>query len=343
MSRDSRVAVVVGNPKPQSRTLTAATYVARELAGREPDLVVDLAELGARLLDWKDPTVAELVAEVGAADLVVVASPTYKATYTGLLKLFLDRFADRRPARRRRPADARRRTRPRARARADPAPGAHRDRRPGAGPRPVRPRLRLRRPGGVRRLARPRPARHRRHPRQQNWSPSRDAPRPHDQPGPRRRAAPGGVRRLPERGGRRGRRGRRRAGRSRGELVHLGEPRARRWCRSRSPTRRRPGRRCAGPRTSASRSWPTTTARSAGSSPGRSTTASTTSRSPRPATARSPSTRAWPASTAPSTARSRRATTRSCCSSCTPSSTPTPRSPLVFHRSGFGRLVERAG
>ena len=31
--------------------------------------------------------------QVGAADLVVVASPTYKAAYTGLLKLFLDRFA----------------------------------------------------------------------------------------------------------------------------------------------------------------------------------------------------------------------------------------------------------
>ena len=87
-----KVAVVVGNPKPQSRTLDAATYVARELTGQEPDLVVDLAELGARLLDWKDETVAGLVAEVGSADLVVVASPTYKAAYTGLLKLFLDRF-----------------------------------------------------------------------------------------------------------------------------------------------------------------------------------------------------------------------------------------------------------
>jgi FMN reductase len=86
------VAVVVGNPKPQSRTLDAATYVARELSGQEPDLVVDLAELGARLLDWQDEAVAGLVAEVGAADLVVFASPTYKAAYTGLLKLFLDRF-----------------------------------------------------------------------------------------------------------------------------------------------------------------------------------------------------------------------------------------------------------
>ena len=89
----ARVAVVVGNPRPGSRTLAAATHVARELAGAEPDLVVDLAALGPALLDRSDPTVAGLVEEVGAADLVVVASPTYKGTYTGLLKLFLDRFA----------------------------------------------------------------------------------------------------------------------------------------------------------------------------------------------------------------------------------------------------------
>jgi FMN reductase len=86
-------AVVVGNPKPGSRTLEAATYVARELGGAQPDLVVDLATLGTALLDWQDPAISELVGQVGAADLVVVASPTYKATYTGLLKLFLDRFA----------------------------------------------------------------------------------------------------------------------------------------------------------------------------------------------------------------------------------------------------------
>jgi FMN reductase len=87
------VAVVVGNPKPGSRTRDAAVHVAREVAGREPDLVVDLAELGVRLLDWSDAEVARLVADVGDADLVVVASPTFKATYTGVLKLFLDRFA----------------------------------------------------------------------------------------------------------------------------------------------------------------------------------------------------------------------------------------------------------
>ena len=77
------VAVVVGNPKPNSRTLATALDVARGLVG-EPDLVVDLASLGAALLDWSDTDVS---------DLVVPASPTYKAAYTGLLKLFLDRFA----------------------------------------------------------------------------------------------------------------------------------------------------------------------------------------------------------------------------------------------------------
>lgn len=89
----TRVAVVVGNPKPASRTRAAAEHVARELTGRPTDLVVDLAELGGRLLDWSDAEVPVLVEQVAAADLVVVASPTYKATYTGLLKLFLDRFA----------------------------------------------------------------------------------------------------------------------------------------------------------------------------------------------------------------------------------------------------------
>ena len=88
-----RTAVVVGNPKPHSRTLAAAFHVARELTGAEPDLVVDLVTLGPALLDWHDPIVADLVAEVGGADLVIFACPTFKGTYTGLLKLFLDRFA----------------------------------------------------------------------------------------------------------------------------------------------------------------------------------------------------------------------------------------------------------
>ncbi len=85
------VAVLVGNPKPRSRTYQAAQLVAEKLAGRPAELSVDLADLGHALLDGSDSSVAEIVAAVQASELAVVASPTYKASYTGLLKLFLDR------------------------------------------------------------------------------------------------------------------------------------------------------------------------------------------------------------------------------------------------------------
>lgn len=84
--------VVVGNPKPASRTLAAATLLMQELTGRLPDRTIDVVTLGAGLLGWGDPGVAQAVAAVKEADVLVVASPTYKATYTGLLKLFLDQF-----------------------------------------------------------------------------------------------------------------------------------------------------------------------------------------------------------------------------------------------------------
>ena len=87
------VAVVVGNPKPASRTLDAATRIAERVAGHPPELVIDLIELGPGLLGWGDEAVGKAVADVQAARAVVFASPTYKATYTGLLKLFLDQFA----------------------------------------------------------------------------------------------------------------------------------------------------------------------------------------------------------------------------------------------------------
>ncbi|KRF36895.1 NADPH-dependent FMN reductase [Nocardioides sp. Soil805] len=90
MSSTPRVAVVVGNPKPLSRTHAAALTLAERLGGA--DLVVDLADVAGELFDWSSTRVTDLVEQVAAADLLVVASPTYKATYTGLLKAFLDRF-----------------------------------------------------------------------------------------------------------------------------------------------------------------------------------------------------------------------------------------------------------
>jgi FMN reductase len=84
--------VVVGNPKPNSRTRAAAELVATKLSGTPPGHVIDVVDLGTGLLGWGDPKVAEAKEIVKSADFLVVASPTFKATYTGLLKLFLDQF-----------------------------------------------------------------------------------------------------------------------------------------------------------------------------------------------------------------------------------------------------------
>jgi FMN reductase len=93
----STVGLVVGNPKAQSRTLALAESVATaaaDAAGLDgaDRLTVDLAELGPRLFDWSSETVKEAVHGIRSCALVVVASPTYKASYTGLLKSFLDWF-----------------------------------------------------------------------------------------------------------------------------------------------------------------------------------------------------------------------------------------------------------
>ena len=85
-------AVVVGNPRRRSRTYDAAVTVVTGLTGAPPDLALDLADFGPRVLEADDPEVGNAVRAVTGHDLVVFASPTYKASYTGLLKVFLDRF-----------------------------------------------------------------------------------------------------------------------------------------------------------------------------------------------------------------------------------------------------------
>ena len=93
MTAAPNVAVVCGNPKPASRTLTAAVALAERLSDPlRPPTVVDLAVLGPALLEWGNPDVAEVNRAVTAADVVLFASPTFKATFTGLLKLFLDQL-----------------------------------------------------------------------------------------------------------------------------------------------------------------------------------------------------------------------------------------------------------
>lgn len=58
------IAVVVGDPKPQSRTLEAAVHVATQLAGVAPTVVVDVIELGPGLLGWGDPALAQALGAI---------------------------------------------------------------------------------------------------------------------------------------------------------------------------------------------------------------------------------------------------------------------------------------
>jgi FMN reductase len=103
-----RIAVITGNPKPGSRTqgvaLAVADTLAAELGPSSPPpstglasagpahLVIDLAEHASSLFEPSAAELSRLSAEVAAADIAIFASPTYKATYTGMLKAFLDRY-----------------------------------------------------------------------------------------------------------------------------------------------------------------------------------------------------------------------------------------------------------
>jgi FMN reductase len=116
------IVTLVGNPREGSRTLAIAVRAAEAVAKRlrpapghegaasagtrlEPggrdghgvfDVagdVVDLAALAPHLLAREPgPGVESALKLVLDAEVLVVASPTYKGTYTGLLKVFLDRL-----------------------------------------------------------------------------------------------------------------------------------------------------------------------------------------------------------------------------------------------------------
>jgi FMN reductase len=91
---------VVGNPKPASRTLAVATAAAgaitRSAGLAGSPLTVDVCVLARHLLlPEPSPAVEEALDQVAGAELLLVASPTYKGTYTGLLKVFLDRLPHR--------------------------------------------------------------------------------------------------------------------------------------------------------------------------------------------------------------------------------------------------------
>lgn len=83
--------IVVGNPKPISKTRKAAENMVKAIGvNNSTTTIYDLSEIGCDLMYWKSDSVAAAVKNTSEADLLIVASPTFKGSFTGLTKLFLD-------------------------------------------------------------------------------------------------------------------------------------------------------------------------------------------------------------------------------------------------------------
>ena len=84
--------VLVGNPAAGSRTSAVAKVVAEGLLGEAGQHmeVVELADFTDGLLSSQDERVLRARELVASAGVLVVATPVYKASFTGVLKVFLD-------------------------------------------------------------------------------------------------------------------------------------------------------------------------------------------------------------------------------------------------------------
>lgn len=91
----STISVIIGNPKPQSRTRLIAEELAQRIAastGAEQHPTVELIDHADQLFAWPSATLDPLLEQLRESTYAVIATPTYKASYTGLLKAFLDRY-----------------------------------------------------------------------------------------------------------------------------------------------------------------------------------------------------------------------------------------------------------
>lgn len=90
-----QVAVVVGNPKPRSRTREVARALAGWICSHYGGAIgqdLDLIDYGRVIFESPNAEMDALTLVVAQSDVVVVASPIYNATFTGLLKAFFDRY-----------------------------------------------------------------------------------------------------------------------------------------------------------------------------------------------------------------------------------------------------------
>jgi FMN reductase len=95
-SQTVRVVGISGSPSPVSKSRVLVETVLGAFAGRgATTTLIDLAALPADALLGRGtaPEVAAAIEAVGRAQIVVAGTPVYRATYSGLLKVFFDLLA----------------------------------------------------------------------------------------------------------------------------------------------------------------------------------------------------------------------------------------------------------
>lgn len=95
MSVASTVLLIAGSPSEHSRSAALLDAVSLRLARRGGLQVerLNIRELPAQALllaEWGHPAIVKALAQVQRARAIVVATPVYKAAYSGVLKVFLD-------------------------------------------------------------------------------------------------------------------------------------------------------------------------------------------------------------------------------------------------------------
>lgn len=88
------VLLIAGSPSERSRSAALLDAVAQRLQFRgvrtERLQIRDLSPQALILADFGNPSISHALGRVAKADVVVVATPVYKAAYSGVLKVFLD-------------------------------------------------------------------------------------------------------------------------------------------------------------------------------------------------------------------------------------------------------------
>jgi FMN reductase len=88
------VLLIAGSPSERSRSAALLDAVAQRLALRGVQVerlhIRDLSAQALILADFGHPTISHALGRVARAAVVVIATPIFKAAYSGVLKVFLD-------------------------------------------------------------------------------------------------------------------------------------------------------------------------------------------------------------------------------------------------------------